>query len=289
MRPRKLTIGLVQTAVSEDVDANLAKTQDCIQEAANRGAQVVCLQELFATQYFAQAEDAALFLLAEPIPGRISRFLANAAQSCGVTLVGGSLFERTESGEYYNTTLIFNERGEQIAQYRKMHIPHDPFYWEQFYFAPGNLGYVHADISTPAAKIAPLICYDQWFPEPARILALRGVEIIFYPTAIGWFDQMQRDEPFSAQRWEDAMRAHASMNGIYVAAVNRVGVEGNLTFWGGSFIADPFGQVVAKASDTNEEILVTDVELSRVDDSQDGWGFLRNRRPDSYLGIDEEK
>jgi predicted amidohydrolase len=289
MEQRTLTIGLVQTAVSEDIDANLAKTQDCIRAAADRGAEVVCLQELFATQYFAQTEDKDLFQLAETIPGKISSYLSNIAQECNTTLVGGSLFERAENGEFYNTSLIFNERGEEIARYRKMHIPHDQYYWEQFYFAPGNLGYVFTEITPRHGKIAPLICFDQWYPEPARALALKGVEIIFYPTAIGWFDQMLEAEPFSAQRWEDAMRAHASLNGIYVAAVNRVGVEGNLTFWGRSFIADPFGQVVARASETEEEMLIATVDLGRVFESQDGWNFLRNRRPDSYGNLSNKE
>jgi predicted amidohydrolase len=286
---RNLTIGLVQTAVSEDVDQNLAKTRKSIQDAADRGAQVICLQELFATPYFAQKEEASLLELAETIPGRISSYLAHVAKECNITLVGGSIFERTDEGEYFNTCLIFNERGERLAKYRKMHIPHDPYYWEQFYFAPGDLGYAYADITLKHSKIAPLICYDQWFPEPARVLAINGVEIIFYPTAIGWYDQMLQEEPFSAQRWEDAMRAHASMNGIFVAAVNRVGVEEELTFWGASFIADPFGQIIAKASDTDEEVLVAEIDLNRVLESQDGWGFLRNRRPSSYAELILEK
>lgn len=282
MGERTIVVGLIQTQVSEDVAANLTKTRDCIQQVADGGAQLVCLQELFATQYFAQIEDGNLFSLAEPIPGRTSQFLATTAQECGVSLVGGSIFERTNSGEFFNTAVVFDESGTLVARYRKTHIPHDPNYWEQFYFSPGNLGYVQATINAHAVKIAPLICYDQWFPEPARILALRGVEIIFYPTAIGWFDQMREGEPFSAQRWEDAMCAHASMNGIYVAAVNRVGVEGNLTFWGRSFVADPFGQVLCRTSDSAEETLVVEVDLDRVQESQDGWGFLRNRRPDTY-------
>jgi N-carbamoylputrescine amidase len=278
--PHQLRLGLVQTRASLDVDRNLATAGRLIGVAAGRGARIVCLPELFAGRYFAQAEDREFLELAEPIPGRISRFLAGCAKRSRVTLVGGSLYERARDGKRYNTTLIFGPDGAVVAKYRKMHIPHDPKYYEQYYFAPGNLGYVQVPVG--GAVVAPLICYDQWFPEAARINAIRGAQIIFYPTAIGWFDDLKRDEPFAAKRWEDAMRSHASMNGIYAAAVNRVGREGHLRFWGGSFIADPFGEVVARASRTKEEALVADIDLRKVRESQEGWGFLRNRRPASY-------
>ncbi len=282
MAHRTLKIGLVQTTVGADIDVNFEKTEARIAEAASRGAQVVCLQELFAMPYIAQKEEAAKRKLAEPIPGRTSKFLATVSQKCRVILVGGSLYEQGKDGKLYNTALIFDETGAMLAKYRKMHIPHDPYFWEQYYFTPGDLGYVSATVTPAKVKLAPLICFDQWFPEPARILALSGVEVIFYPTAIGWYDEFRREESFSAQRWEDTMRAHASMNGVFVAAANRVGIEDNLEFWGGSFIADPYGQVVARASSTNEEVLVADIDLERVFQSQDGWGFLRNRRPGSY-------
>jgi N-carbamoylputrescine amidase len=276
----QLRLGLVQTRASHDVDRNLATAGRLIGVAAGRGARIVCLPELFAGRYFAQVEDQDFLDLAEPVPGRISRFLADCAKRSRVTLVGGSLYELARDGKRYNTTLIFGPDGAVLGKYRKMHIPHDPKYYEQYYFTPGNLGYVQVPVG--GAVVAPLICYDQWFPEAARINAIRGAEVIFYPTAIGWFDELKRDEPFSAQRWEDAMRSHASMNGIYVAAVNRVGREGHLRFWGGSFIADPFGEVVARASRTKEEALVADIDLRRIRESQEGWGFLRNRRPASY-------
>jgi N-carbamoylputrescine amidase len=281
--PDILRIGLVQSRVTNSVEGNLTHTAALINDAARRGSDVVCLQELFNRRYFAQSEDPELLESSESIPGTTSRFLAACARENSITLVGGSLYEKGRNGKRYNTTLVFGADGNQIGKYRKMHIPHDPKYYEQFYFAPGNLGYVQ--VVTPKTTIAPLICYDQWFPEAARINALRGARVLCYPTAIGWFRGLHQEEPFSAERWEDAMRAHASMNGVYAVAVNRVGREGELKFWGGSFIADPFGQVVARASGTKEEVLVADLDLGKIPESQDGWGLLRNRRPDSYRGL----
>jgi predicted amidohydrolase len=186
-------------------------------------------------------------------------------------------------GQRYNTTLIYDARGALIGKYRKVHIPHDPKYYEQYYFAPGNLGYIQVPVKR--AVIAPLICYDQWFPEAARVHAMRGADVIFYPTAIGWFPALRREEPFAATRWEHAMRAHASMNGIFAVAVNRVGREGELRFWGGSFVADPFGEVIARASRTREEVVVANLDLRQIRTSQEGWGFLANRRPDTYRAL----
>jgi N-carbamoylputrescine amidase len=273
----------VQAKASEDTGRNLDRTARFIAEAARRGAEIICLQELFATRYFARAEDARIREAAEPIPGRISRFLGECARRERVTLVGGSMYERGRGGKRYNTTLVFDPAGKPIGRYRKMHIPHDPHYYEQYYFTPGNLGYLQ--VPTRKAVVAPLICYDQWFPEAARTNVLCGAEVLVYPTAIGWFSDLRQHEPFSAQRWEDAMRAHASMNGVFAVAVNRVGREEDLRFWGGSFVADPFGQVVARASRSGEEVLVADLELDRIRESQEGWGFLRNRRPASYRGL----
>ena len=277
---RRLRVGLVQTRVSDDVDQNLARALQGIRDAAAKGAQIVCLQELFAGRYFARSEDPAFWDRAESIPGKISRFLANSSAASRVILVGGSLYEKAPGGKRYNTTLVFDREGKRIGKYRKMHVPDDPHYYERYYFEPGNLGYVQ--VATPTATIAPLICYDQWFPDAARVNAIRGAEVLFYPTAIGWFPDFKKDEPFSSQRWEDAMRAHASMNGVFVAAVNRVGREGDLKFWGGSFVADPFGQVVARASRVREQILIADLDLDKIPESQNGWGLLDNRRPDSY-------
>lgn len=280
----KLKIGLIQTAIRNDIDANLEKTAKFIKEAAKKGAQIVCLQELFATRYFAQVEDKKFFALAEKIPGKITNFLSDCAKENKITLVGGSFYEKGEDGKYYNTTLIFNEKGQIISKYRKVHIPHDPNYYEQYYFAPGNLGFVQVPltIGSSQVKIAPLICYDQWFPEAARANVLKGSQIIFYPTAIGWFNELKKHEPFSAKRWENAMKGHASMNGIFVAAVNRVGKEDKMNFWGGSFIADPFGEIVARASSTKEQVLVAEIDLELIEHSQEGWGFLRNRKPWQY-------
>jgi N-carbamoylputrescine amidase len=283
MKKVLVKVGLVQTAVTDDVDKNLEKTARFIKQAARKGAEIVCLQELFAYRYFAQVKDDRFLEIAESIPGRLSQFLSECAATNRVQLIGGSIYEKGENGKLYNTALIFNSRGESIAKYRKMHIPHDPNYYEQHYFSPGDLGYVQ--VNTGKAVVAPLICYDQWYPEAARVNAMHGAQIIFYPTAIGWFKELRRDEPFSARRWEHAMRAHASLNGIFVAAVNRVGREGDLRFWGGSFVADPFGEVVARASHSKEQVLVAGLDLKRINVSQEGWRFLHNRRPNSYTDL----
>lgn len=282
---KPIRLGLVQTACSDNVDENLATTAALVRKAAKKKAKIVCLQELFTSPYFAQIKDAKHFKLAEKIPGKISQFLARLAKENNVSLVGGSFFELGNDGKYYNTCLVFNPAGKVIAKYRKVHIPHDPSYFEQCYFAPGNLGYVQ--VKTQGVTIAPLICYDQWFPEAARANKLQGAQIVFYPTAIGWIPSMKKYEPFSAQRWEDAMRAHASMNAMFTVAVNRVGKESNMTFWGGSFIADPFGQIVARASRTKEQALVADIDMNLIDVSNEGWRLLYNRRPETYGGLVE--
>ncbi len=279
----KIKIGLVQAKVGASIDENLGKTAKCVREAAGKGASIICLPELFAARYFAQTKDRKLLRLAEKIPGKLTKFLSKTAKDSKITLVGGSIYEKGEDGRYYNSTLVANPLGSIIAKYRKIHIPHDPHYYEQFYFSSGNLGYVQVEVN--GIQIAPLICYDQWYPEAARINALRGAQLIFYPTAIGWTDDMRKNEPFSAQRWENAMCGNASMNGVYVAAVNRVGNEQGIDFWGGSFIADPFGEVIKKASSAREEVLVAEIDLSKVASSQEGWGFLRNRQPLSYKDL----
>jgi len=292
MPTNKLKIGLVQAKVSSSINENLDRTAKFIGQAAKKGASIACLQELFAAPYFAQKEDKSVFSLAEKIPGKITDFLAKCAKESKVSLVSGSLFEKGDDGKFYNTSLVFDSSGKLISKYRKIHIPQDPSYYEQFYFSSGNLGYQQVKVSGKASEknhdgrfdavIAPLICYDQWFPEAARINALKGAQLLFYPTAIGWTKEMKQLEPFSAKRWEDAMRSHASMNGIYVAAANRVGKEDNIDFWGGSFIADPFGEIVARASSKKEEVLVAEIDLDKIQKSQEGWGFMRNRKPGSY-------
>jgi N-carbamoylputrescine amidase len=282
MKP-SIKIGLIQTKVSDNLEKNLEKTASLIAESARQNAQIVCLQELFAYRYFAQTKDDRFFQIAEQVPGRLSNFLSACASRNGVTLVGGSIYEKGEDQKFYNTTLIHDEKGKLVGKYRKMHIPHDPNYFEQYYFTPGDLGYVQ--VKAAGAVVAPLICYDQWYPEAARVNTIQGAQIIFYPTAIGWFPELKRDEPFSAKRWEDAMRAHASLNGVFTAAVNRVGREGDLKFWGGSFVADPFGEVIARASRNREEVLVVRLDLERIKVSQEGWRFLNNRRPQSYTDL----
>jgi len=283
MPKHSIKVGLIQMKVSDDFEENLEKTARYIKKAARKGAEIVCLQELFAYRYFAQTEDDRFFALAEPVPGRLSRFLADCASSNRVLLIGGSIYEKGDDGKFYNTSLIFDAAGSLAGKYRKMHIPQDPNYFEQHYFSAGDIGYVQ--VNTGSAVIAPLICYDQWYPEAARINTIQGAQIIFYPTAIGWFKELKRDEPFSARRWEDAMRAHASLNGIFTAAVNRVGREGDLRFWGGSFVADPFGEVIARASRSKEEVLMASLDLRRIRASQEGWRFLHNRRPQSYTDL----
>jgi len=283
MARQSIKVGLIQMKVSDDFEQNLEKTARYIKNAARKGAEIVCLQELFAYRYFAQIKDDRFFALAEPVPGRLSRFLADCASSNRVLLIGGSIYEKGADGKFYNTSLIFDAGGNLAGKYRKMHIPHDPNYFEQHYFSAGDIGYVQ--VNARGAVIAPLICYDQWYPEAARINTIQGAQIIFYPTAIGWFKELKRDEPFSAQRWEDAMRAHASLNGIFTAAVNRVGREGDLRFWGGSFVADPFGEVIARASRSKEEVLLASLDLKRIRASQEGWRFLHNRRPQSYTDL----
>jgi len=283
MAKRFVKVGLIQAKVSENLDENLNKTAQFIKQAAKRGAAIVCLQELFPYRYFAQTQDDRFFDMAEAVPGRLSHFLSDCASSNRIVLIGGSIYEKADDGRFYNTSLIFDSHGALAGKYRKMHIPHDPNYYEQHYFSPGDVGYIQVNIGD--AVIAPLICYDQWFPEAARINTIQGAQIIFYPTAIGWFKELKRDEPFSAQRWEHAMRAHASLNGIFTAAVNRVGREGELHFWGGSFVADPFGEVIGRASRSKEEVLIATLDLSRIRKSQEGWRFLHNRRPQSYTDL----
>jgi N-carbamoylputrescine amidase len=273
---------------------NLQKALDRTAEAAKRGAQVVCLPELFQTQYFCQREDASLFDLAEPIPGPTTAKLSELARKHNVVLVA-SLFEKRAPGIYHNTAAVFDNDGVLRGTYRKMHIPDDPLYYEKYYFTPGDLGFRAHD--TQVGKLGTLVCWDQWFPEGARLTALQGASILFYPTAIGWHPA-EKAEFGRAQydAWRTIQRAHAIANGIYVGVVNRVGFEtGNirgksapgegLEFWGGSFLCDPFGTVIAEASHDKEEILVGEVDLRKMEDIRRNWPFLRDRRIDSYAPI----
>jgi N-carbamoylputrescine amidase len=290
----KFTVALVQMRMGPDPEANFASAVRHIRSASGRGAQIVCLPELFRTQYFCQREELALFDLAEEIPGPSTKKLAEVARETGVAIIA-SLFERRAPGLYHNTAVTLDSDGEIAGIYRKMHIPDDPLYYEKYYFAPGDLGFQAVD--TSAGRVGTLVCWDQWFPEAARLTVLQGAELLFYPTAIGWHPA-EKDEFGAAQydAWQTIQRAHAIANGVYVAAVNRVGHEngdvlGNrasgpgLEFWGGSFLADPFGRIVAKASHDAEEILLGEIDRALIEETRRNWPFLRDRRVDAYAGI----
>jgi N-carbamoylputrescine amidase len=283
----KFRIGLIQMACSQDPNENLAKAEWRIREAAGKGAQIVCMQELFRSQYFCQREDAARFDLAEPVPGPTTESFARLAQELQVAIIG-SVFERRAAGVYHNTALVIDADGSLLGIYRKMHIPDDPGYYEKYYFTPGDLGFPCFD--TRFARVAPLVCWDQWYPEAARLAALAGAQVLFYPTAIGWHPaEKARDGAAELDAWRTIQRAHAIANGLYVAAVNRVGYEGppetGLEFWGGSFVADPFGQVLAEASHDREETLIVECDPRRIEEVRRNWPFLRDRRIDAYTGI----
>jgi len=289
--PDKFRVGLVQMSTTPDPDKNLQRAIDRLHQAAAKGAQIVCLPELFQTQYFCQREDAALFDLAEPIPGPATTRLAEAAKLLHIVLIG-SLFEKRAPGVYHNTAVMIDADGSLRGIYRKMHIPDDPLYYEKYYFTPGDLGFKAFD--TNVGRVGTLVCWDQWYPEGARLTALQGAQVLFYPTAIGWHPA-EKEQFGAAQHdaWQTIQRAHAIANGVYVAVVNRIGFEegdirGNkapgtgLEFWGGSFVADPFGRVIAQASHDKEEILIADVDLKALEDIRRNWPFLRDRRIDSY-------
>ncbi len=283
MSAHEVTIGLVQMRCGADPAANLATAVARIEEAAARGAQIVCLQELFRSQYFCQSQDTATFDLAEPIPGPSTEALSRVAAAHGVVVIG-SLFEKRAEGVFHNTAVIIDADGSLSGLYRKMHIPDDPLYYEKYYFTPGDLGF--RSFHTRAGDLGALVCWDQWFPEAARLTALCGAEIIFYPTAIGWHPH-EKAELGAAQysAWETIQRSHAIANGVFVAAANRVGLEGNLEFWGGSFVADPFGTVIARASHDREEVLIVTLDRRRIAETRRNWPFLRDRRIDSYDGL----
>ncbi len=285
----KFSIGLVQMACSSDPGENLEKAEAKVEEAASAGARVVCLPELFRSRYFCQREDPALFDLAEPVPGPTTERLGRAARRLGVAVIA-PVFERRAPGLYHNSAAVLGEDGGIAGLYRKMHIPDDPAYYEKFYFTPGDLGF--PAFATRAAKVAALICWDQWYPEGARLAALAGASVLFYPTAIGWHPH-EKAEHGETQReaWRTVQRGHAVANGLYVAAVNRVGHEDSegggagIEFWGSSFVADPQGIVVAEASSDREEVLLASIDPGRIEDVRRNWPFLRDRRIDAYSGI----
>ena len=280
---REVTLGLVQMSCTREKSPNVRKAIERIHEAAGNGAQVVCLQELFAGEYFCQSEDHARFEEAEPIPGPTSEALADAARKNGVVLVG-SLFERRAPGLYHNTAVIYDADGSTAGVYRKMHIPDDPLYYEKFYFTPGDLGF--QSFSTKFGRIGVCVCWDQWYPEAARLTALTGAEILFYPTAIGWHPCEKAEFAASQHNaWETMMRSHAIANGLYVAAPNRVGREGGIEFWGASFVVDPYGNLVGRAGHEREEILYAKCDLGLLNVARTHWPFLRDRRIDAYSEI----
>jgi N-carbamoylputrescine amidase len=272
---------------SADPNLNLEKARWRIREAAAQGAQLVCLPELFRTQYFCREEKAELFALAESVPGPTTEALAALAAELGVVIIG-SVFERRAPGLYHNTAVVLDASGALLGKYRKMHIPDDPLYYEKFYFTPGDLGF--PCFETRFGRLATLICWDQWFPEAARLAALAGPDILFYPTAIGWHpSEKERFGAAQLDAWRTVQRGHAIANGVYVAAVNRVGFEGppeeGLEFWGSSFLAGPFGEILAEASTSDEEILIADCDRRHLETVRRNWPFLRDRRIDAYGGI----
>lgn len=280
---RQVELALVQMSCTSDKQANIDKALEYTARAAKQGANIVCLQEVFNTPYPCQSEDYVNFDLAEEIPGPTSTRLSEIAAKLKVVITC-SIFERRAHGLYHNTAVTYDVDGRLAGMYRKMHIPDDPLYYEKFYFTPGDLGFTIAH--TRYAKIGVGVCWDQWYPEAARLFALRGAEILLYPTAIGWH-QNETAEQNAAQHssWETAMRAHAIANGLYVAATNRVGLEGGLQFWGASFLADPQGQILHRASHDREELVMQTCDLSRIDVVRTHWPFLRDRRIDAYQDI----
>jgi N-carbamoylputrescine amidase len=282
-RPGRVSVGLVQMSCGEAKQPNIDKALARIGDAAAAGAQVVCLQELFAGIYPCQSEDHARFCEAEPIPGPTSLALSAAARQHGVVVVG-SIFERRAAGLYHNSAVVFDADGRQAGLYRKMHIPDDPLYYEKFYFTPGDLGF--RSCSTRFGRVGVCVCWDQWFPEAARLTALSGAEIIFYPTAIGWHPSEKLE--FGASQhsaWETMMRSHAIANGVFVAATNRTGQEGNIEFWGASFVADPNGNLLARGRHDGEETIVTECNFDQIEVVRTHWPFLRDRRIDAYADL----
>jgi N-carbamoylputrescine amidase len=280
---KNVKVGLVQMSCSADPQENLIKAQNKIREAAAKGAQIVCLQELFRSLYFCDVEDYNNFKLAEPIPGPSTDALGSLAKELNVVIVA-SLFEKRAEGVYHNTTAVLDADGKYLGKYRKMHIPDDPGYYEKFYFTPGDLGY--RVFETKYARVGVLICWDQWYPEAARITALMGAELLVYPTAIGWSvhqEEATNNEQYDA--WQTIQRSHAVANGVHVVSVNRIGQEGDMQFWGGSFIANPFGRLLYKASHDQEEVHVQEITLSDTEHYRTHWPFLRDRRIDSYQPV----
>ena len=276
-----ISVGLVQMACSPDASKNLEKAVDSIRAAAKQGAQIICLPELFLTQYFCQTEDPDNFSLAEPLPGPTSTTLSNLAKELQVVLIV-PLFEKRTQGIYHNTAIVIDADGSIAGTYRKMHIPDDPCFFEKFYFTPGDTGF--KSFSTRYGKVGVLICWDQWFPEAARLTTLSGAQFLFYPTAIGYQDEDAKVSQQQISAWETIQKSHAISNGVFLASVNRVGRENALTFWGKSFICNPFGEVIGQAED-EPQILIAKCPLSEIESTRQNWPFLRDRRVDAYQGL----
>ncbi|MCA9104270.1 MAG: carbon-nitrogen hydrolase [Pirellulaceae bacterium] len=279
----RVRVAAIQSTASTNVSENVDRTVEKIREAAQEGARLVCLQELFASRYFCQSEDHTQFDLAESIPGPISERLAALAKELGIVLVS-SLFERRAPGLFHNTAVIFERDGSTAGVYRKMHIPDDPHYYEKFFFTPGDLGFQAFD--TSVGKVGVCICWDQWYPEAARLTALRGAQFLIYPTAIGWLaEDKQEYGETQVSAWQTMMRSHAIANGVFVIAPNRVGVEDSIEFWGHSFVANPTGRMLAEADDARESTLLVDCDLDEIEFARTHWPFLRDRRIDAYGDI----
>jgi len=278
---------MVQMSCTDQKEENISKALDNIRQAAAKGGQIICLQELFASLYFCDQENYENFNLAEAVPGPTTERLSQLAKELNIVIIA-SLFEKRAQGIYHNTTAVIDADGNYLGKYRKMHIPDDPAYYEKFYFTPGDLGY--KVFKTKYATIGILICWDQWYPEAARITSLMGAEILFYPTAIGWAtDQNQETNNEQYEAWQTIQRSHAVANGVHVVSVNRTGLEQNgaMNFWGGSFISNPFGRILFQATHDKEDISITEIDLSKTDQYRTHWPFMRDRRIDSYQPITE--
>ena len=285
--PKKTIIGIIQSKILNNYNSNLKAVIKNIKKAANRNAKIICLPELFLTNYFCQTENHSNFKFAEKIPGKTSKVFCDLSKELNVVLMI-SLFEKKTRGFYHNTSIVINEKGKILSKYRKMHIPDDPGYYEKFYFTPGDLGF--KSIKTKYGNIGPLICWDQWFPEAARLTALKGAQIIFYPTAIGWHPKEKKTlGKAQLDSWVTMQKSHAIANGTYVVAVNRVGNEkkGNkkIEFWGNSMIIDPSGKIIGKLGNKKEGILIREIDYDKIDAAREHWPFLRDRRVDFYKGI----
>jgi len=277
-----INVGLIQMNCTDSPEDNLGHAIHKIRSIAEKGAQIICLQELFCSKYFCQSENHKNFSLAEKIPGRISEKMSLLARELSIVLIV-PLFEKRSEGIYHNTAVVIDADGSTAGKYRKMHIPDDPLFYEKFYFTPGDTGF--KSFSTRYGRVGVLICWDQWFPEAARLIALSGADFIFYPTAIGFSEEDTSEERSQSDAWETIQRSHAIANGVFTIAVNRVGKEGEIQFWGRSFVSDPFGKILVQANELDEEEIIAQCDLSLIEKTRQYWPFLRDRRVDAYENI----